>query len=210
MVTLYKLTDRDGYTRRGMTGETLWKVGELHTAPGNGRMCSSAYIHAYTNLNLAAFMNPAHAGIEDPLAWEAEGVVGRSNGVKVGCTSLKITKRIKLPTPSNEQRIAFGILAALCVSKNDKFDAWASNWLCGHDRSERSCICIAYDGAMHDSASYSSSAAAYSIYSACAASSAADEAHVMNIQVDFAAIADYVMSRDAVWDSDVSRFINRV
>ena len=55
MTTLYKLTDRDGYTRRGDTGETLWVPGRSLTTDGGGNLCGPGFIHAYTDPLLGVF-----------------------------------------------------------------------------------------------------------------------------------------------------------
>jgi hypothetical protein len=64
---LYKLTDKDGYTRRGRTGETLWGPGVSHTATGDeAELCTDGVIHAYTDPWLGLFLNPIHANIDHP------------------------------------------------------------------------------------------------------------------------------------------------
>ena len=62
---LYKLTDKDGYTRRGQLGETLWGPGVSRTATGDkAELCTDGVIHAYTNPWLGLFLNPIHANIK--------------------------------------------------------------------------------------------------------------------------------------------------
>ena len=69
MTTLYKLTDRDGFTRRGLTGETKWSLGFTLCTSGAGDLCGPGFIHAYTDPLLAVFLNPIHADILDPIGW---------------------------------------------------------------------------------------------------------------------------------------------
>ena len=137
MTTLYKLTDKDGYTRRGATNETLWGDGISHKAKGRGKtLCSNAVIHAYLTPELALLLNPIHANIDDPLLWEAKGnIVARDGDLKVGCRSLTTVRRINIPNVTMVQRVAFGILCAKSVYTNDAFVAWSDAWLSGTDRS---------------------------------------------------------------------------
>ena len=76
---LYKLTDRDGYTRRGRDGETLWEIGVERTASGEGELCGPGWIHAYTDPLLAVLLNPIHAEITEPRMFECRGVVGETD-----------------------------------------------------------------------------------------------------------------------------------
>ena len=63
--TLYKLTDADGYTRRGEPGKTLWEPGVWHEAPG-GALCSAGVLHAYEDARVAILMNPIQAAVLNP------------------------------------------------------------------------------------------------------------------------------------------------
>ncbi len=47
MVTVYKLTDADCYTRRGETGETLWEVGVPSPVLDGTILCAPGVWHAY-------------------------------------------------------------------------------------------------------------------------------------------------------------------
>ena len=112
----YKLTDQDGYTRRGLPNETQWKVGKtITTIAGNGNwLCSADVIHFYDTLLIAALMNSIHANITNPLGWEVEidGVVAY-DGIKGGTKSLTPLRVLPLPAISITQHIRFAILCAL-------------------------------------------------------------------------------------------------
>jgi len=143
-VKLYKLTDENGRTYGG----TQWGEGVEHTALGTGELCGPGWLHAYTGSEsdpeagalLAVLLNPIHANFQPPRLFEAEGDVGKTGyGLKVGCTRLRALREIPLPVVTTEQRVRFGILAALEVCPKDgwgiKFRAWATDWLDGSDRS---------------------------------------------------------------------------
>ncbi len=44
---VYKITTLDGMTRVGYPNQTQWELRKSVTAPGNGDLCSPAYLHAY-------------------------------------------------------------------------------------------------------------------------------------------------------------------
>ena len=117
---LYKLTDQDGYTRRGETGETLWYAGETLTLPHKAkpRLCSQDVIHAYKDLNLALLLNPCHAKIKSPRVWESEGDVVAQDWDKVGVFSLTISTERPQPrwyvNVSAQKKIVV-MFAALCA-----------------------------------------------------------------------------------------------
>ncbi len=128
---LYKLTDENDQTRNN----TQWGPGVTHTASGRGKLCASAWIHAYRDPILAVLMNLIHANFKVPHLWEAEGEVGIDDGMRVGCTSLTTLRQIPVPEISTGQRIRFGILVAQCVYHDPKWNTWADDWLSGKDRS---------------------------------------------------------------------------
>ena len=117
---LYKLTDQDGYTRRGETGETLWYAGKTLTLPHKAkpRLCSQDVIHAYKDLNLALLLNPCHAKIKSPRVWESEGDVVAQDWDKVGVFSLTISTERPQPrwyvNVSAQKKIVV-MFAALCA-----------------------------------------------------------------------------------------------
>ncbi len=112
--TLFKLTTRDGYTRKGYNNALLWEVGKSHeiTWPGN-RLCTGDVIHAYTGVALALLLNPIHAGILNPRLFECRGaVVATDNGLKVGVKKLTVVRELPVPKVTNRQHVIFAILCA--------------------------------------------------------------------------------------------------
>ena len=120
---LYKLTDQDGYTRRNLEGETRWCKGYVLKVASKKqpRLCSKDVIHAYRSPHLALLLNPQHAGICDPLLWEARGRVVVSDWGKVGAFKLTIINQMIRPDwyESDETRlrvmVAFSVLCAEAV-----------------------------------------------------------------------------------------------
>ena len=141
MTKLYKLTNSKWETR----GRTKWGPGVTHgPTSGKGELCGPGWIHAYTSIELAMMMNSAHANIKDPVCWEAEGEVGKSdNGLKVGCRTLTTVRIVEPPVVTTEHRVRFAILCAVDVYKEPQFVAWAKSWLSGDDRSERAATAAA-------------------------------------------------------------------
>jgi hypothetical protein len=140
---VYKLTDSGHYTRRGNTGETKWVPGVEVRATGNGaRLCTRDVIHAYAHPLLAAFLNPIHARLTNPILWRGETTaIVANDGVKLGVKALTLTEPMPLPVFSSSQLARAAILIALELAPSWKgkarFEQWAKNWLNRHDRSER-------------------------------------------------------------------------
>lgn len=138
---LYKLTDANGYTRRGKTGATRWVPGKTVTLPEDGRgdeLCEAGILHAYTNPRLAVMMDPYHGRyLPDGRMLVCEGEVAVRAPDKVGCHEIRAIEWTDTPTVTIEQRIRFGILAALSVDRGDspQWTKWARGWLDGTDRS---------------------------------------------------------------------------
>ena len=132
MAKLYKLTNRNYETKN----KTKWGEGVSHSGTGKGPLCSVGWIHAYTNPLLAVLLNPIHADVVDPVLWEAEGEISLTDhGLKVGCKTLTTIRVIELPQITTEQRVKFALLCALEVYHEEKFVAWAQDWLSGKGRS---------------------------------------------------------------------------
>ena len=161
---LYKLTEKDGQTYGG----TQWGEGIKHTAPGTGVLCKEGWLHAYEHPLLAVLLNPIHACFKKPRLWEAEGTVGISDSLKVGCTELITVKEIPLPEISREQKVYFAILCAQKVYSEGKWLKWAENWLKREDRSAH---------AAADAAAY-----------------AAHAAHAADNKINFASLAEKACS----------------
>ncbi len=139
---LYKLTDKDGYTRRAFWNATKWKVGTTHTVEHAGStLCSSDVIHAYTDPYMAVIMNSTHAAfkLHDMRLFKASGEVVATDGQrKVGVKSLTIIEEMPLPAITIEQkdimctRVLLGFLNTL-----DDTDF-------NHDRTEISQACCSF------------------------------------------------------------------
>ena len=121
---LYKLTDLDGYTRKGTMGETKWHSGKtvsISTELRSNRLCTPGVVHAYTNLNLALLINPVHANIHNPIIWESVGDVVAEDWSKVGCHELTTIRKLYLPTWYTDDkkrervRVQFAVLCAESV-----------------------------------------------------------------------------------------------
>ena len=133
MTKIYKLTDDKDQTKN----QTQWGAGVSHEVTGTGDLCSSGWLHAYTNPLLAVLLNPIHANFANPHLWvaEGEGSTKSDHGLKVGYSKITTLEQMGLPVITTGQRIAFGILCALEVYKDPEFVKWANNWLDGSDRS---------------------------------------------------------------------------
>ena len=137
MEVVYKLTDADGYTRRGCSNEIRWQVGEWHEAVGNGGLCTAGVIHAYRSPLLAMLLNPVHAAYTNPQLWccEAETVV-EENADKVGVRRLRVMTNVPVPELTSAARVRFALRCALAVYSAPDFVKWAQDWLSGNDRTE--------------------------------------------------------------------------
>lgn len=137
---VYKLTDRDGYTRRGMDGETKWGEGVTHEVVGGGTtLCTGGVIHYYDDPALALFMNPIHANLANPVVWEAEIPESIAHdSLKGGAKRLTTLHIVEVPRPTAEQCARFGILCSLEVEQPEDYRLWAKRWLDGIDRSSES------------------------------------------------------------------------
>ncbi len=129
--TVWKLTDQLGRTYN----DTQWGPGIEHSAPGDGPLCSSAWIHGYRDPILGVLLNPIHANFDRPRLWRCEAIVGIDDGTKLGCTWLRTVEEVPLPEVTTEQRVRFAILAAKQVCTDERWLAWAEGWLSGQDRS---------------------------------------------------------------------------
>ena len=180
---LYKLTSELYQTYN----QTQWGENIFHEVSGEGKMCSSGWLHAYTSPLLAVLMNPVHANFKYPILWEAEGEIGVSDGIKVGCKRLTTLKQIPLLKVTIEQRIKFGILCAKKVCKEEKWNEWADKWLKGEDRSVSAARAAAdaaraaaayaayYAARAANDAYYAASAVRSAVFSADADAEAANE-----------------------------------
>lgn len=146
MATLYKLTDENGKTRPGEYNETQWEKGIEHSAKGapEQNLCSNGWIHAYESPLLAVLFNPIHANFENPILWEAEGEIGKTDGgLKCGVRQLKVLQKIQLPKITTQQRVAFSILVVYELIERKIlpsipiWEEWSKDWLAGKNRAAR-------------------------------------------------------------------------
>ena len=129
---LYKLTDEHGQTYNN----TQWGEGVTHTASDTGALCTTGWLHAYTDPYIAILLNPIHADFTSALLWTAEGEIEITEyDLKVECTTLTTLRTIPLPILTTEQRVHIAVLCALEVYHKPVFVTWANNWINGTDRS---------------------------------------------------------------------------
>jgi hypothetical protein len=176
MATWYKLTDKDGYTRKGKENECLWGENITHIATGKGSLlCSRDLIHVYRNPLIASFMNPSHADFKNPLLWECEakGDCNHDGQLKSGFKTVTTIRRIDLPVITLEQRIRISIYCALKQYSAPSFVKWANAWLDGSDRSARAAARAADRAEAERVAEAERAAAAWAAEAAEAAATAA-------------------------------------
>jgi hypothetical protein len=111
-----KLTDKNDKTKNN----TQWGEGVTHTTSGEGDLCTFGWIHYYDSPLLAVLLNPIHGDFQKPHLWKVkvDGRIKEDHGLKFGATSLTTLKRIELPEITTEQRVIFGILCAVEVSRS--------------------------------------------------------------------------------------------
>ena len=202
--TLYKLTDKDGYTRWGLSGETKWGAGVTVTATGEGdKPCSAAFVHSYATPLLAEFCNPIHAShdTETMLLWEAEGDIAGTDGLKCWGRSLTTLRQIERPEVTTEHRVRFAIACGLRCYREPQYLAWARAWLDGTNRSAEAAgaawAARAAAGAARAAAWAAEAAeAAWAARAAEAAEEAARAAEeaAADYSIDFAALAEWAVS----------------
>ena len=143
----YKLTNQDGYTRRGEKGETKWKPGVWQKPlSGRGTLCGPGWYHFYYSPDLSVLLNPIHADIKNPILWKTEcrGKSQDDNGLKIGWTEARVIKQIPLPEWTITQKVAFAILCSLKVEQSEEYVKWAKDWLSGKDRTKETAADVAW------------------------------------------------------------------
>ena len=157
----YKLTDTDGYTRRGESGETMWdEYAQVRITDGQNGLCGPGWTHVYTHPLLAELFDPIHGQYGKNAKLISVNVSGESKtdrGLKEGWTRVSFKQNEKRISVNLTQRTAFGILCAIKVYKDPSFQKWAWNWLSGKDRS--ACY-AAYAANAADNAAANAAAAA--------------------------------------------------
>lgn len=186
----YKLLTRDMKTRKDKSNEMGWSdIGEWHEATGSGGLCTNGVLHDYDDPWIAVMMNPAHANIGDPVMYETERSSDTiSDGLKSGSKRMRLLGPIDLPDIPLLQKVAFGILSSLEVYFEEKYVAWAMDWLSGKDRTARSAATgaayatrsaaygAAYAARSADNAYHAATFDSYAAYATSYAAYAADAA----------------------------------
>lgn len=171
----YKLTDQQMRTRAGKRNEVRWQLGvrvsaDLSLPP---ECCTPGVVHCYDDPYVALLLNPIHANFASPRLFAAEwdGVRVDDRGLKAGVQHLTLVAELPVPVITTSQRVAFGILCTMEVTRNARWREWAERWLSGEDRSRAASYAAA------DAADDAAAAAAYAAYAdadAAAAAAAAD------------------------------------
>lgn len=138
---IYKLTREDNTT----FGGCKWVPGKWKKVKGYGNLCSSGWLHAYSDPLLAVLMNPLHARFSNPKLWVAEGRGKYRNdrGLKCGYSQMRILNQIDLPVIPAYKKVKLAIIFAILSDYNEAdFIAWALHWLDGTDRTMQSAYAI--------------------------------------------------------------------
>ncbi|MFA4845634.1 MAG: putative immunity protein [Patescibacteria group bacterium] len=193
----YKLTDRDGYTQRGKTGETLWSEGFVLTLPETEKpqLCTACVIHAYPNLNLGLLLNPLHAAIKNPLIWEGECESCVSDWGKLGTFQLTILRQIPMPDWYVEADIRQRVMVRFAILSAEAVLSIFENRFPGDDRPRKAIEAakeyLNQKGAAAARAAAAAADAAYA-YAAYAYAAAADAA----ADVNFVELADHAVKME--------------
>ena len=182
MPVRYKLTDAEGYTRKGKYGETKWdKHAQTRVTNGKGDLCTHGWTHVYTHPILAEFLDPIHGqygSCSKLISVNVSGRCKKDRGLKEGWTKVSFRSHKTRQKVSSVQVIAFGILCAIKVYKKPEFQLWAKNWLSGKDRSANAATHAAYAAhAAFYAAAYAANAANAAFYAAASAAYAANAAY---------------------------------
>jgi hypothetical protein len=205
MTTWYKLTDKDGYTRKNEANQCIWGENITHTAAGKSSLlCTSGFIHVYRHPLIAAFMNPIHADFENPLLWECEanGECAHEGQLKSGFRSVTTLRLIDLPVISLEQRVRISIYCALKQYSEPSFVKWAQGWLDGSNRSTAEEVARAEwaEWAAARAAAWAARAAEAATRAEWAARAAEEVARAARAAARAAADAEWAAARAAEFD----------
>lgn len=107
-----------------------WGPGVCHCAVGrpDQPLCTSAWIHAYTDPVLAVMVDQVFGGYNTNnrgRLWEAEGLVQITDGLKVGCRKIKTLVEMAIPPITPLQFVRF---AHICTESTCRFwESYAAN-----------------------------------------------------------------------------------
>jgi len=130
---VYKLTDENACS----LGNTHWTIGVMNTTDGNGGLCGSDWLHCYEHPLLAVLHDPIHGAFGESARMfrcEAGGQILKDDQMKMGCSELTPIEEIPLPTLTLIQRVAYAVYCAKCFQHDQRWNAWANNWISGEDR----------------------------------------------------------------------------
>jgi hypothetical protein len=144
MIDYYKLTDADGYTRRGLSGETRWAAGATVLPVGKGEAaCGPGVLHFYRNPSEAQLFNPIHGNYATPRLFRVQtSHPVQTDGLKCWTTgAVVVAEELDRPSPLSTLRlVAWAILVAKTRPQTKKWNAWAETWLNGSDRSSAAAV----------------------------------------------------------------------
>ena len=195
----YKLTDKNDCT----FGGCQWGKDVTHKASGKGVLCTSGWIHYYSDPVLALFMDPHHGNFGATAhLWEVEvsGKVETDRGLKFGTTELTTVKRLRKKRLTKEHRVRFAILCAKEVCHGEAWNKWADAWLSDKDRSHVAAD-VAADAAA-DAAYVVADAAARAAY--VAADAVPRAAYVADAVADAANIDLIAIAHEAAGGGDIN------
>ena len=155
--------------------EFQWELGKWYETTGEGDLCSSGWLHFYSDPLVGLFLNPIHMDIRNPRLFraEVEGNFIDDKGTKCGYSRARLIEELTVPQISPVQRIRFVIFYAKEVYKEKEWNKWANKWLSGKDRTEKSAASAAYTAKSAASAVYTAkSTAKNAFYTAKSAESA--------------------------------------
>ena len=187
-MTGYKVADADGYTRRGIDGETRWTVGDTVRPQGVGiEPCGPGVVHLYASPTEALLYDPVHGGYTKHAGarcFSVHAVMTGDDGLKQWTTrDVRVIEEVPFPSIALDERIAW----AICVDPDPSIRDWAIAWLDGTDRSTDAAISAAdaayWDGCFAPNAAYwTSIGAEYKAATAVANSAYWAQAHAVYLE----------------------------
>lgn len=137
----YKLTDQQMCTH----DDTQWKLGIKKSIPKeiqniNYPLCTSHWLHCYSNPYLALIFNNIHAMISNPRLFKVKvsGLNRLDRGLKEGWTNMTLIEELELPVLTVTQIKAFIIIYSLEIINTPFYKTWGLNWLSNLDRTRES------------------------------------------------------------------------